>query len=969
MTRWIKALSSASMLALSLGAGQALSGTFEKTATGVVVKPDTGPAKEVRLEVMSDSIIHVLAVDDPSRAQIPSLMLATTPQPGTFSVTKKTLGKGKAARQVVELNAGKARAQVSLKSGVVTFFNDKGVPVLKNTEVEIKPVTVEGQAYVATRAQFNPATSESFYGLGQHQNAQMDLNGEDVELRQHNMDIGIPFVVSNKNYGVLWDNNSITRFGNPTPYALISRDLKLTSADGKPGLTAKYYVDDKLILTRVEDDIKYQYLKDVDENWPKDPALSFAATKGKTVKVVWDGTLTSDVTGLHKMRLYSSDYATLTIDGKPIMDVWRQGWNPWYHNFEQRFTKGKPVKLHLEWKPSGGMVAIHHNNPQTEADKHSLTLTSEAGTGLNYYFIASNSIDGVIGGYRHLTGQAPMMPKWAYGYWQSRQRYETQDQLLGVLKTYRDNKWPIDNMVQDWFYWPEDQWGSHDFDPKRFPDPQGLVDGVHKQHARIMISIWGKFYANTENYKAFEKKGYMWTQNIKNGAVDWVGKGYLNSHYSPYNQEARDMYYAQLKAKLVKYGFDAWWMDNTEPDVRSNERPEDFAKLITPTQMGPGAIVHNAYALMNTKAMYDGLKVDQPDTRQFILTRSGFAGVQRNAAAIWSGDTVGRWNNLYDQISAGVQSGLSGVPNWTHDIGGYAQEARFQGSDVGGLQENRASGVTGTAEDLKEWRELNLRWFQFGAFSPLFRSHGEGVKREINEISPEASDMRDSMVWYLKLRYRLMPYIYTEASDIYFNSGTLMRGLVMDFDADPKARDVKDEYMFGKALLVAPVSEYKARSRSVYLPAGASWYDFYTGQRYTGGQSVSIAAPVTRMPLLVKAGSILPVGPVTQYVDEKPDAALTFTVYTGADGTFSLYEDDGVSNGYARNEFTRIPLSYNDKTGEFVIGARTGAFKGMVGKRIFNIRFIKPGASTSEGFDDVDVSVNYEGYAVSVKRP
>ncbi|ESQ80066.1 TIM-barrel domain-containing protein [Asticcacaulis sp. YBE204] len=949
----------ASAFAATLMASTALAGTYTKTDAGIVVKPDTGP-KEIRLDVINDSIIHVVAVDDPAREQLPSLMAIAKPE-GKFTVTD---GKG-----VVVLKAAKASAQVNLATGKITFFNAKGQAVLTEARSAITPVTIEGKSYVATSAQFNTNTREAFYGLGQHQNAQMNLNGEDVELRQHNMDIGIPFVVSDRNYGVLWDNNSVTRFGNPVRFGLASRDLKLTAQDGSRGLTAKYYVDDTLVLTRVEPDIRYQFLADVDAYWPKDAALTPAATKGKTVRVVWEGTMASDTPGVHRMRLYSSDYATLTVGGKVVYDkIWRQGWNPWYHNFEQTFAKGKPVPVRVEWVPSGGMVSLHHSDPEAAADKHSLRFASEAGTGLNYYFISADSMQGVIGGYHHVTGAPPMMPKWAYGYWQSRQRYETQDQLLGVLKTYRDNKWPIDNMVQDWFYWPEDQWGSHQFDPKRFPDPKGLVDGVHALNARIMISIWGKFYPNTDNYKELDAKGYMWRKNVELGAKDWVGKGYLNSHYSPYNQEARDIYYRQMKEGLVKYGFDAWWMDNTEPDVRSNTSPEEFASLITPTQMGPGALVHNAYATMNTQAMYDGLKKDQPDTRQFILTRSGFGGVQRNAAALWSGDVVGTWPNLFDQISAGVQTGFSGVPNWTHDIGGYAQETRFQGTDVGGLQENRAGGGKGTAEDLKEWRELNQRWFQFGAFSPLFRSHGEGVKREIHEISPAGSPMRANLVWFLELRYRLMPYIYSAAADSHYESAPIMRGFALDFPADAKGKDVKDAYMFGKAFLVAPVYRYKATSRAVYFPAGASWYNAWTGAVVKGGQTMTVAAPLDQMPLFVRAGSIVPMGPVIQYVDEKPDAPLTINVYTGADGNYSLYEDDGVSNGYVKGKLTRIPFDYDDKTGELTIGARTGQYDTMVAARTFKVRFLKAGDKTTD-FDAAAINVAYSGNALKVKRP
>jgi alpha-D-xyloside xylohydrolase len=312
---------------------------------------------------------------------------------------------------------------------------------------------------------------------------------------------------------------------------------------------------------------------------------------------------------------------------------------------------------------------------------------------------------------------------------------------------------------------------------------------------------------------------------------------------------------------------------------------------------------------------------------------------------------------------------MSGIPNWTHDIGGYAQEERFQDGATGTAQENRAvAAVKAKPEDMKEWRELNLRWWQFGALSPLFRSHGEVVKREIHEISPEGSPMRDSMVWYDKLRYRMMPYIYSTAATTHHESGTIMRGLVMDFPKDDAVKNIADQYLFGHNLMVAPVYVYGARERSVYMPKGANWYDFYTGEVHKGGTKTSIKAPETRMPLLVKAGAILPLGPVTQYVDEKPDAPITLNIYTGADGKFSLYEDDGVSNAYMRNEFTRIPLSYNDKTGTVTIGERVGQYKGMVAKREFKVRFIKPGVSSSDNFDAADKTVSYEGKAVTVKR-
>jgi alpha-D-xyloside xylohydrolase len=949
-------------VALLAAASQVLAGTYQKTATGIEVVPDQGAAKLVRLNLMSDNIIQVVKLDEPGKQLPPSLMTIAAPCACDFTVSTTRAGKDEA----VVLKAAKISAVVSLKNGQVQFFDATGKRFLNQASESMAKVSIGGKPYLAIKEGFNHGTKDAYYGLGQHQNGQMNLNGEDVLLAQHNMDVAVPFVVSDKNYGLLWDNNAISRFGDVTPYGPISRDLKLADAGGQQGaITARYYVGGKLVFTRRETDIAYQYLKDVLENWPKElgPLKDL-----KDVKVVWDGTLSSAKPGVHKMQLYASDYATLRIDGKQVLDVWRQGWNPWYHNFEIAFAKNKPVKLHLEWKTSGGMVAITHNDPLKGAERHSLTMSSELAEAINYYVIKADSIDKVIAGYRQLTGQAPMMPKWAYGFWQSRQRYETAEQLVGTVREYRKRGWPLDNIVQDWFYWPENAWGSHDFDKIRFPDPKGMVGAIHKDHARVMLSIWGKFYENTDNYRELAASGHMFTKNVENGDVDWVGPGYKNSHYDPYTKDARDIYYRQLKHKLVDLGFDAWWMDNSEPDVLSNTRPEDFKKLIGATVYGPGEVTFNPYSLVHSQAMIDGLRRDQPDTRQFILSRSGFAGIQRNSVAVWSGDTASRWNNLFDQISAGVNFSMSGIPNWTHDIGGYAQETRFQSGDVGSAQENRSTGaVQSTPEDMKEWRELNLRWFQFGAFSPLFRSHGEVVKREIYNLAGDDNAMRDSMVWYLKLRYRLMPYIYTMAAATHYDSGTMMRGLAMDFPHDEKILDIKDQYMFGPALMVAPVTVYGARERKVTMPKGADWYDFYTGALHKGGAVASVKAPANQIPLFVKAGSVVPMGPVTQYVDEMPDAPVRVQVYAGANGQYSLYEDDGVTNAYTRGEASRIPISYDDKAGILTIGARVGQYKGMPVNRQFEVHLIRPGVSTSANLDAADKTIAYDGKPVSIK--
>jgi alpha-D-xyloside xylohydrolase len=952
----------ASAVLLLCAATQALAGSYQKTATGIEVKPDGGAARLVRLNLMSDNIIQVVKLDAPGKTLTPSLMTVATPCACSFSVNSTRVGKDEA----VLLKAGRISATVSLKDGRVAFFDAAGKPILQQDAESMKPVTVGGKPFFAIKQGFNYGTRDAYYGLGQHQNSQMNYNGEDVLLAQHNMIASVPFVVSDKNYGLLWDNNSISRFGDATPYAWMSRDLVLRDAQGKRGgLTARYYVDGKLALTRKEKDIAYQYLKDVAENWPRElPPLK----EIKDARVVWEGSMESSKPGVHKMQLYSSDYARLSIDGKEVMDVWRMGWNPWYHNFEVKFEKNKPVKLHLDWKVSSGMIAITHNDPLPRPERHSLTMSSEIAEAINYYVISAESMDRVIAGYRHLTGQQPMMPKWAYGYWQSRQRYETQQQLLDTVAEYRKRGWPLDNIVQDWFYWPEDGWGSHDWDKTRFPDPKGMVDAVHKQNARIMLSIWGKFYANTDNYKELAAKGHMWTRNVENGDLDWVGPGYKNSHYDPYTKEARDIYYRQMKHKLVDLGFDAWWMDNTEPDILSNARLEDFKQLIGPTVYGAGEITFNPYSLVHSQGFAENLRRDQPDKRQFILSRSGFAGIQRNSVAVWSGDIVGRWNNLADQIASGVNFSMSGIPNWTHDIGGYAQETRFQVGDVGSAQENRATGTKqANPEDMKEWRELNLRWFQFGAFSPLFRSHGEVVKREIYNIAAGDDTMRDAMVGYLKLRYRLMPYIYTMAADTHYHSGTMMRGLVMDFPHDDRVKNIKDQYMFGPSIMVAPVTSYGARARQVYLPQGSDWVDFDTGERHKGGNTITVQAPRERIPLFLRAGAVIATGPVTQYVDEKPDAPLVLQVVAGADGQASLYEDDGVTNAYARGEYSRIPFTYDDRNGVVTIGARVGQYKGMPVKREIRVRLLRPGAAAASNLDAYDKSVSYDGRPVSIK--
>lgn len=954
----------ATALFITAGSAAVAEPNWHRTPTGIAVTPRSGTEAALRLEVYGGGIIRVTSG--------PTHSLNV---PATLMVTAKPLTTGFTAVQSpgrVTLKTTRAFAQVDLNSGKVSFQDASGRTVLAESGAPVfTPATAEGVPFLTVSQQFNRGTDEGFYGLGQHQNRQMNYNGEDVDLAQHNMIIAVPFVVSTRNYGLLWDQTSITRFGDPKPYGYAGAPgdgLAVTGDAGRPGWTASYAVNGKTVANRQEPAIDLQYLEDVSK-WPTGTRTPDLQGTVPGLHVTWTGTITPATGGLHRFRLYASSYFRLFVDGKEVLNRWRQNWNPWYHNFDLNLAAGQPHKVRVEWEPNSGYIALLHDNPRAEADRHSLTLTSELGHGLDYYFVPGRNMDEVIAGYRLLTGKAPILPQWAYGFWQSRQpitpkgNFATQKELLGVVAEYRRRGLALDNIVQDWFYWPQDQWGCQCVDPARYPDPKGMVDAFHANHVHAMISVWAKYYKGIPNYNALDAIGGIYRRMdtprpdepkdpnyIKLMYLDWVGPGYFNAFYDPYKRAARDLFWSQVR-NLENQGWDAWWLDSDEPDFHSNITPAATAYRMSPTAAGPGAALYNSFPLVHVEGVYSHQLADRPNVRPFILTRSATAGIQRDSAAVWSGDVPSRWANLRDQISAGVNFSMSGVPSWSHDIGGFAHEDRY--TDPKGA-------------DLDEWRELNTRWFQFGAFSPLFRSHGEYPFREIYHLAREGTPTYVSMEYYDKLRYRLMPYIYTLGADTYFRDGTIMRGLVMDFPADRRVWDINDEYLFGRALLVAPVTEYKARSRSVYLPAGTKWYDFYSGHSYGGGQTITVTAPYERIPLFVRAGAIVPTGPAIQYTGEDKGGPVTLNVYTGADGSFSVYDDDGVSRQYLNGRYARIPLRWDERSHTLLIGAREGSgYAGMPGTRTIRIRWITPGRALD--LNAADQTVTYSGASMAVR--
>lgn len=932
---------------LPLAATQAVAQTLEKQADGVIVRPADAKAADVRLQLVNDSIVRVSADPDGDFQRSRSLMRVPVQGTPAFEISQTA--------DAVRLKAKGISAEVALADGQVRFFDADGKPLVEETAGarSFTPFQAEGRQLYSVRQRFVSPDDESFYGTGLHQQGWMDLKGRDVELLQHNIDNAIPFVQSSRRYAILWDNNSITRFGDPRGLRPLGETLVLRDADGKPGaLTARYSIDGQEKVVRREEQINYQYIKDL-KNLPK---AGWNTAQGGRTQVVWEGTIEAKTSGRHTFSLYNSEYAKVIVDGKPVMDRWRQNWNPWHHEFALDLQAGQRHDIRVEWNAiDPSYIALLHRDPLPADEARDLSIWSEAGQMIDYYVVAGDNADDLIAGYRQLTGKAVMLPKWSYGFWQSRERYKTQGELTGVLDEYRRRKLPIDAIVLDWSYWPEDAWGSHDFDKDNFPDPDGMVKHVHDQNAQIMISVWPKFYPTTAHYKELDAAGHMYRRNVEVGELDWIGKGYLNSFYDPYSKEAQDIFWRQVNAKLNSKGFDAWWLDASEPDLHSNIDIGERKARTTPTAFGPSVEYFNSYPLVHSEGVYRGSREVNPDKRVFILSRAFFAGQQRAAAAFWSGDIVPRWDDMREQISGLVNASMAGAPNVSFDIGGFSPEKRYETQDPA---------------HLAEWRELNLRWFQYGAFVPVFRLHGQFPYREIWNIAPEGTPHYDSFVHYLKLRYSMLPYIYTLAADTWHKDGTILRTMSMDFPGDMKARGIADQYLFGPAFLVAPVARFNATSRPVYLPAGTSWIDFESGRRYEGGQTVEAAAPLQRMPLFVRAGSIVPRTVVQQYVDEQPDAPLTVEVYTGADGSFSLYEDDGRNYGYERGEFSRIPLSWNEQAGELTIGARQGQYPGMQAQREVRVRWIDgPREDAGAVEPKADRTVRYTGKAVTVRRP
>ena len=608
----------------------------------------------------------------------------------------------------------------------------------------------------------------------------------------------------------------------------------------------------------------------------------------------------------------------------------------WNYRGEKIPLEQENTEIAIPLLVSSNGYGIFWNNPsRTLVDNkfvHSLYIRAEVADRIDYYFLYGPEADQIIGNYRELTGEVPLFGRWAYGFWQCKNKYQSQVEIEGVAAKYRTLHIPVDNIVQDWFWWVT--MGEMKWNPK-YPDPQELINKLHDEHFHLMVSVWPFFRPGTSVYDEFDKNGWFVAKTMT-GGFHPVGQAL----YDPTNPDARAQYWKNIDTALFEKGVDAWWLDTDEPET---EGREDNILADHKLHIGSGARYANIYPLWHTEGVSQGQQEASNKKRVFILSRSAYAGAQRLGVTAWSGDVLSDWLSFARQIPAGLNYSISGNPYWTTDIGGF---------------------ISGGNLNDPKFRELFIRWFQFGAFSPIFRVHGTRYPDE-NELWSYGPDAQKILVNYDNLRYRLLPYIYSEAWQVTSNHGTLMRPLVMDWHDDVEAQNTGDEYLFGPAILVSPVTTQGATSRSVYLPK-TTWYDFWTGKREDGGKRIEADAPLEKLPLYVRAGSIIPMGPTMEWSTEKPADPIEIRVYPGADGDFTLYEDENDNYDYAKGQHATIQLHWDDAAKTLTIGARQGSFPGMLKQHTFNVVVVGEGRGVGFGSDQ-GKTVVYKGERVVVK--
>ena len=627
-----------------------------------------------------------------------------------------------------------------------------------------------------------------------------------------------------------------------------------------------------------------------------------------------------------------------------------------------------------------GIYWENYSPTQFDDDANGMSFDAEVGEGIDYYFMYGGSADGVIAQMRWLSGDVPMFPLWTYGFWQSKERYKTAAETESIVDQYRALQVPLDGIIQDWQYWGSNYlWNAMDFLSEDFATGPQLIKNVHQKHAHFMISIWASFGPQTQQFRELNEKGLLlpietWPQSglshIWPPRMDYPSGVKVYDAFSPV---ARDIYWKHLK-RLFDYGTDAWWMDSTDPDF-FNPRESDYEHPVTG---GTWRQLRNAFPLETVRGVYEKQRKESGEKRVFIMTRSSYAGQQHYGSNMWSGDVNSSWDMLRKQVPAGLSFSLTGNPNFNTDIGGFfcnAYNTRGPGS----------------APQNPQFQELYVRWMQYGLFCPVFRSHGADAPREIWQFGKKGEPVYDAIEKQIRLRYRLIPYLYSTAWQVTSANDSYLRPLFSDFAADKRVWNIGDEFMFGRSILACPVLDpqyteekiirtnamtgwdrdevksegvksekldwTESKTATKYLPKGAVWYDFWTGQSYKGGQTVTLQTTFDRVPMFVRAGSILPLGPEMQYIGEKAWDNLELRVYPGADGSFTLYEDEGDNYNYEHGRYTTITFTWNDKARTLTIGQRQGEYPGMLTSRQFTI-VLPDGTTRTVDYDANEMTVS-----------
>ena len=768
---------------------------------------------------------------------------------------------------------------VDKNTGCLSYASSTGEIFLQEKAGSRKliPDSVEGEPCFIAEQSFESPENESIFGLGQFQDGHYNLKGVTRRLTQVNSQIAIPFIYSSKGYGLLWHQYGLTDY-NPA-----DNFVELKKQEQPAG-------DEELI----------------------EVTTTAGTQKVSQNQTLYTGQFSVPEDGEYSVFLDLGDMGNryyVVIDGKPYIDQTNMWLPP---------TVGTIANLE-KGEHNVQVICKSDNKPKLswKLNDNSTTFRSPNAKELDYVVFYGPSADKVISSYRNLSGNAPMFPRWAYGFWQCRERYTSAQQLMETVEEFRKRKLPMDVIVQDWQYWGNKGWGVPQLDEENYPDPSGFIGDIHEMNARFCISIWSNPDKNSELGSEFVKK------NLFIPDSKWLDY---------FNPKTRQEYWNTLNENLFVHGVDVWWMDAVEP--------ENDALRGKQTYLGLGDFYRLTYPLMVSKAVYEGQRNTTSDKRVCILTRSAFSGQQKYGMINWSGDVGGTWDGYKRQIFAGLNFTITGLPYWTSDIGGFFRPGASQYTD-------------------ERYHELLTRWFQWGTFCPIFRVHGYQSETEPWKYGPEVEENIRKM---LNLRYHFMPYIYSEAWQVTKNGSTMMRPLVMDFREDTSALSQFYEYMFGKALLVIPIIEPNASLWNIYLPGSCSWYDFWTGEKYNGGKYIEKEVPIDIIPLYVKAGSIIPFGPKVQYTTEKRWDSLEIRIYEGADGAFTLYEDEGDNYNYEKGMYSTIAFLWDDAKKTLTIGDRKGSFPYMLIQRKFKIVLVTEnkgiGMKANKQYDKV---ISYNG--------